>query len=203
MFIKQQIFEKLLKTAYKRGGFSIARLKVADEDGEMREKYIIMAHGWRIETVAEYLPKEAKASIIKLIDDLPDLGECYKASADMIQSKMPETVIMDMPDGKIYELNKTNMYIRIGNVGMCRIYQAGHKEIYVLNTLFDEAVSISAIDEEYESVPAGPFVNNNKNHIVFWKNETTLFQVGKIYIDEESYNNEIIGNLEKIALWED
>lgn len=203
MFIKQQIFEKLLKTAYKGGGFSIARLKVADEDGEMREKYIIMADGWRIETVAEYLPKEAKASIIKLIDDLPDLGECYKASAAMLQSEMPETVIMDMPVGKIYELNKTNMYIRIGNVGMCRIYQAGHKEIYVLNNLFDEAVSISAIDEEYESVPAGPFVNNNKNQIVFWKNETTLFQVGKIYIDEESYNNEIIGNLEKIALWED
>lgn len=203
MFIKQQIFEKLLKTAYKGRGFSIARLKVADEDGEMREKYIIVADGWRLETVAEYFPKEAKASIIKLIDDLPALGECYKASAAMIQSEMPEAVIMDKPAGKIYELNKTNMYIRLRNVGMCRIYQAGNKEVYIINALLDEAVSISAIDEDYESVPAGPFINNNANHIIFWKNETTLFLVGKMYIDEESYNNEIIGNLEKIALWED
>lgn len=43
MFIKQSIFEKILKQSFKGAGFTIARLDEANGEGEIREKYVIQS----------------------------------------------------------------------------------------------------------------------------------------------------------------
>lgn len=194
MFIKQSIFEKILNKSFKGVGFKIGMIDEADDNGEIGEKYVIQSEigTWRIITDVHYMPKEAKASIIKIIGEMPSKGECWSINKDSSQLEMLETIYPRMLHKK--KLSKTDIYVKDS-----RVYQdEENKKIYLLRNIFDVAVTFSAINESYESVPVGPYIDTTDNYIC-WENETTCFEVARGFIEPGSTMEDIIHRMEEIS----
>lgn len=195
MFIKQSIFEKILNESFKGAGFDIARLDEVNSEGEIREKYVIQSSisTWRIIIDVQYMPKEAKASIIKLIGEMPGNGECWTANKDSVQARMIETVMSQRKTHKS-RLAKTDIYIQDK-----RVYQDfENKKIYLVRGVFDAAVCTAAIDESYESAPVGPYIDTS-DEFICWENETTYLEKWKGYIEPYSNMESVIQQMEKIS----
>lgn len=195
MFIKQSAFEKILNKSFKGAGFTIARLDEVDSEGEIREKYVIQSSigTWRIMTDVQYMPKEAKASIIKLIGEMPGKGECWTANKDSVQVEMIETVMSSSKTHKS-RLTKTDIYIQDE-----RVYQDfENKKIYLVRGVFDAAVCTAVIDENYESAPAGPYIDTSDKFIC-WENETTYLEICKGFIEPDSNMESVIQQMEEIS----
>lgn len=195
MFIKQSAFEKILNKSFKGAEFTIARLDEVNSEGEIREKYVIQSFTgtWRIITDVQYMPKEAKASIIKLIGEMPGKGECWTANKDSVQVEMIEAV-MSLRKTHKSRLAKTDIYIQDK-----RVYQDfENKKIYLVRGVFDEAICTSVIDESYESTPAGPYIDTS-DEFICWENETTCFEVSRGFIEPGSTMEDIIHRMEEIS----
>lgn len=194
MFIKQKIFDKIINKTYKGVGFTIAMLDMINENGEVREKYIIQSAigTWRIITDCKYFPKEAKATIIKLIGEMPKKGECWTATEDSVQVEMIEMVMHPIKTKKNI-LTKTDIYIQDN-----RVYQdLSNRVIYLMSNIFDLSVSNDAIDDKYESYPAGPYIDKSDEFILF-ENETTRFEIGKRFIEPDSEMESVIQKMEEV-----
>lgn len=203
MFLKQQVFKRLLKEAYKGPGLTVGRQQ--DEDTK-RPGYYLSGDYWIIWLDAEEIPKEAKAAIIELAGDLPAPGEVFRAyKGGGNQYEIEQNKIFDLPESfkrARVEFKVTNSLIEQGNV-MARILQAEDKTNHVtaVNEVFISLVDVESCNTDAgETLPYGPCAEYAEAPFIYWGNNVCYLMAGIRGPREQTKEAEFLKYLEGFDL---
>lgn len=179
MFIKQKQLERLLKEAYKENSLYISRTR-SDTDEAI---YTIAGNSWAIWVGEEWLTKEAKAAIIKLCDDLPEMGGAYRIQWGEKQMEMDDVfhnALLDYFKSE-QELRQTRLMLTRNE----RILQCPEGKIYLARGKDLDLINEFAVDHENgEKSPVGPFLSKEKNRI-YWRNNVCTVMIRLLERNEE------------------
>lgn len=173
MFLKQSIFKRLLKEAYKGPGLTVGRQR--DEDAA-RPGYYLSGGYWVIWLDVEAITKEAKAAIIELAGDLPEPGEVFRALKDAgNQYEIEQKEIFNLPE--VWKNTKTdfkitNCILQQGDV-LARFLQAqdGTAHVTAINETFVGMIDPEACDfDNGETFPEGPRASCAISPFIYWGN---------------------------------
>lgn len=171
MFINQKALERKIKKAYKENALYIAKTN-SDTDEKI---YVIAGMDWVIWVGEEWMTKETKAAIIKLCDDLPEMGEAYRIMHGERQQEFDDTyhnVLLDYRTSGV-ELRKTRLLLTRG----VQVLQSPEGDIYLVNCNTLSLVDRHAIDREnHEQEPVGPFLSKDKKRL-YWRNDVCTVMV--------------------------
>lgn len=182
MFLKQTIFERLLKDAYKTSGIYVSHT-LSEKDIPI---YVIAGSWWCVWVGTEWITKEVKAAIIKLCGDLPDAGEAYKAAKDCpIQYEMDNRYDHALKEYEKcgYEVRKTRLLIN--NSEQYQVLQSELGKIYFIQKRAMDMIDHNLIDRDKgEHEPVGPHINEN-GKAVYWRNNACTVMVCLCDVSEE------------------
>lgn len=199
MFLKQSIFKRLLKEAYKGAGLTVGRQR--DEDAT-RPGYHLSGGYWIVWLDVETIPKEAKAAIIELVGDLPEPGEVFRAMKDAgNQYEIEQKEIFNLPEAwKNAKVNYkiTNSILQQGDK-LARILQTqeGPNHITAINEVFVGLVDPEACDyDNGETFPDGPRAICAEAPFVYWGNNVCYLMAGIRKPMENTRQEEFFKHLE-------
>lgn len=187
MFLKQTMFERLIKEAYKGSGLYVA----CTNSDTNKLIYVIAGSWWVLWIGTEWITKEAKASIIKLCGDLPEPGMAYRARKDC-----PEQLAMDdqynpcLNDyGKCGPVLRKTKLMAICTGLHVRVLQQPNGKIYLMQQSICDLIDKKAVvHEEGEQEPVGPNIGEN-GKCVYWRNNvaTLMAMLCDIPEDEQDF----------------
>lgn len=178
MFLKLNIFKKILKKAWNGCG-----LFIGCKDGQL-----YMSGGWWcVKILKENLEKKEKAALIELVGELPEEGEAFKAfkdSGNQYEIGNLESLERLMAAEYKQPVNRTKLIYQIKDKKY-RVFQ----EQKLQNCIFASEIVSELIDEKVinlleETVPEGPFTCDTKTPL-YWENNVMSFLVLKINTDED------------------
>ena len=201
MFLKTNLFKKLVTNAYKSCGLHVAN---AEEGIYLNGGY------WTIWLYEKNMSKKVKSILVELVGDLPEEGESFLAKKDGgNQWEIPETVIADIRNiadiledgvtGALYE--ETDVCLEIETSTIARIYQKAHgRDILMINDMFTQMIDESVIDgENGEEIPYGPIEDVNAPEKLTWYNQDCVLRVCKISSYREN-RRKIVEHLSRVKL---
>lgn len=195
MFIKQSVFEKLIKKAYKYYALRIYKSKNDD--------LIIDTPNWTLGIRKDFITKEVKGALVKLVGDLPERMESilYGKGGDM-QYEISEIIDTSILNNDYTQERGYSPYI-VSNVTMEKIYRVIQSEIDIsiirmfnqeyLNLIVRSLVDIKGGETNVE----GPISNDEGSSIRWYTNVCSLEIKRSI---AEDYTNELINTLKTIKL---
>ena len=183
MFFKQNIFERLLKEAYKTCGIHISHRIINGEYGA----YQIAGTNWAAWIRDDKITKEAKAAIIKLCGDLPGPGEAFLAKKDYENQYEIEGIYKNLQE----ELDECKIKMRITKLmtrrdgGLVRFLQAEEHTVAIDQAIVD-LVDKNAVDRDAgEEEPYGPLIESGNSLRVYWGNKESCLMTIKLRPREE------------------
>ena len=177
MFLKKTEFKKLIKDTYKTVGLTVGAI-LAPEDKKM---YEFMGSYWKLFVLDEYFPKEAKAAVMELCGELPEIGECFTA-----RNKVPLQYEMDLMtyEDIIDLVKKAGIEYKITHIveegifANTRFLQESKGTLIGINNRFIDAIDVTQIEtEKGETMPDGPVTISHESLCVFWHNNACVLQV--------------------------
>ena len=166
MFITKKAFKDLVKAAYKTGSLYVFN------DGE---GYRIKGGYWDMWIKIKAFPKEYKAVMIELIEDLPGIGTGGNYTKDGIQQEIPEILdLRTLCEHQGPDYSNTGIRFINGRGEELSIMQSNHKSILLPYSHIINGISGAVIDDENgETLPFGPW--NPVDNILAWKNNVMSF----------------------------
>lgn len=193
MFLKLNIFKKILKKAWNGCG-----LFIGCKDG-----YVYMSGGWWcVRILKDGLDKKEKASLIELVGEIPVEGESFKAFKDagnQYEVGSLESLENLMAVDYKVPVNMTRLIYQIKDKKYRVFQEPGQYKCIFVNEMVCELVDKQSINVLEETLPEGPFISKAGNAL-YWENNVMSLVMGKIKIEEESEENEIKMLLENIEL---
>lgn len=195
MFIKQSVFEKLIKKAYKYYALRIYKSKNDD--------LIIDTPNWTLGIRKDFITKEVKGALVKLVGDLPERMESilYGKGGDM-QYDISEMIDTSILNNDYTQERGYSPYI-VSNVNMEKIYRVIQSEsdisiIRMFNQEYLNLIVRSLVDiKGGETNVEGPISNDEGSSIRWYTNVCSLEIKRSI---AEDYTNELIKILKTIKL---
>jgi hypothetical protein len=195
MFIKQSVFEKLIKKAYKYDALRIYK----SEDDDL----IIDTPNWMLGIRKDFITKEVKGALVKLVGDLPERTESilYGKGGNMQYeiSGMIDTSILNNDYTKDSEYSP---YI-VSNVTIEKTYRViqSESDISIIRMFEQEYLNLierSLVDiKGGETNVEGPISDDEGSSLRWYTNVCTLEVKRSI---AEDYTNELIETLKTIKL---
>lgn len=178
MFLKQSVFKRMIKAAYKGGGLVIGAGMYRNEMSEPRTAYIISGGYWVLWVKADGMTNAMKAALIELSGEMPGAGEFWRVMAkEPIQYEMPHLTNYDLPEmweRAQLDFEVTNTIIdRPDDYQPLRLLQAKDdtKHIALLKDIFIDLVDPEETDSENgETMPEGPVAHCAMDNGVMWGN---------------------------------
>lgn len=195
MFIKQSVFEKQIKKAYKYDALKIYKSENDD--------IVIDTPRWTLAIYKDFITKEIKGALVKLVGDLPEKNESILYGAILgVQYEMGDIVDTSILDGDYTEARGYSQYFvssltiekiyRViqsdGNDNTIRLYNQEH-----LNMIARNLVDTKAGETGVE----GPISNDEGSSLRWYTNAGTLEIKRDI---SENYTNELLELLKTIKL---
>lgn len=162
----------MVKDAFDKGGLSVAR---------QRQKYVIAGNWWCLRVRADAFPAKARAAVIELVSEFPQIGECYIAyKSEDKQHSIFNTRWEKWVDDKnqVDELTDkiepipTCLCIQ-GKGSEYRVWQKDTNRVLFVPAKVDGLVGSSYIDRSIETPPDVPIClyPDRKHHdTIYWKN---------------------------------
>ena len=195
MFIKQSVFEKQIKKAYKYDALKIYKSENDD--------IVIDTPRWTLAIYKDFITKEIKGALVKLVGDLPEKNESILYGAILgVQYEMGDIVDTSILDGDYTEARGYSQYFvssltiekiyRViqsdGNDNTIRLYNQEH-----LNMIARNLVDTKAGETGVE----GPISNDEGSSLRWYTNAGTLEIKRDI---SEKHTNELLELLKTIKL---
>ncbi len=203
MFFKLSVFKKLLKEAYKGIGLTVNRTAEPDIDGGIREGIYLQGGYWAMWIDLKAMPKEAKAAVIELCGELPELGEPFTAQKKKEnQYEIERREYMNLPErarAAKTKLRVSRMMIKKG-VSADRLMQLPDTgRIVMMDEIFMDLIDIESMSVEAgEVIPLGPLVENHESNILYWWNyHCSLLAMAKRAPQEGTEECEYIRRMEQ------
>lgn len=189
MFLRQSIFNSLMKQAYK-SGLAVARTE---------DDWIYIAGSyWEASIKKEFIPKKTMGDIITLIGELPAPGERFIATKQGNQMEMELPIqVEDEPFRGNDTLTITDV-ILIGTGGtLQRLLQDQNTgNIYVVNNAFIAIVDNTVIDgDRGEYSVTEPFFH--PTYGILWENNVCKIRA---HFRADDRNNKILDNLKGVDI---
>lgn len=195
MFIKQSVFEKLIKKAYKE--YMLRIYKSKDDD------LIIDTPNWTLGIHKDFITNEVKGALVKLVGDLPERRESvlYGKGGNM-QYEVPEMVDISILDNDYTQERGYSPYI-VSNVTIEKVYRVIQSESDIsvirmfkqayLNLIIRSLVDIKGRETSVE----GP-ISNDEGSSLRWYTNVCALEIKRSVA--EDYKDELIETLRKIKL---
>ena len=195
MFIKQSVFEKLIKKAYKYYALRIYKSKNDD--------LIIDTPNWTLGIRKDFITKEVKGALIKLVGDLPERTESilYGKGGNM-QYEISEMIDTSILNNDYTKDREYSPYI-VSNVTIEKIYRVVQSESDIsvirmfkqayLNLIIRSLVDIKGGETSVE----GP-ISNDEGSSLRWYTNVCALEIKRSVA--EDYKDELIETLRKIKL---
>lgn len=196
MFFKESVMKKMIKSAYKGEGLTVAHTPKNIRDAE---GLYIATSTWAAWMEYDKVPKGIKAAVVEVAGDLPETGESYKATPGLGNQ-------VTMSDATVLDLHEIVNNAR--NAGrITKIIQTGPINIRFIKMQNGEVLPISeelitVIDknqtERDESEPEGPRMEEN-GYRMLWENERCIY-LACILSDGSETQKEFRESLKQVVL---
>lgn len=175
MFVNTSLFKTMTKEAFARGGLSVARI---------RQRYVIAGNWWCLRVRGDAFPAKAKAAVIELVSEFPQIGEKYTAYKSEDKQRetfntrwskwLEERNQVDAPTKANWETEPkpTGVYVQ-GSDTNYRIWQTEDKKVLFVPAKVDGLVSNTHIDRRMETdvdMPICLYPENKHSDVLYWKN---------------------------------
>lgn len=195
MFIKQSVFEKLIKKAYKYDALRIYK----SEDDDL----IIDTPNCTLGIRKDFITKEVKGALIKLVGDLPERMESilYGEGGNM-QYEISEIIDTSILNNDYTKDREYNPYI-VSNVTIEKTYRViqSESDISIIRMFEQEYLNMivrSLVDTKNgETGVEGPVSNDGGSRLRWYTNAGTL-EIRRAV--SENFSNELIETLKTIKL---
>ena len=171
MFIKDSAFKSLVKKAYKNEELDIER------QGDM---IAIRTGWWHLQCRESFLSNKAKASLIELIGDLPEVGKAMQYGDGCRQQiTMPYTIfdpyVSMLQDELTVEYKPTRVLLQGGEITYIMLQNA-EKEKVLVDRVFIDLMDFAGIDEENGEtvVNMNPLGGKDSSRMVYYTNAMIL-----------------------------
>lgn len=194
MFIKQSVFEKQIKKAYKYHALRVYKSPYND--------LIIGTPSWTLAIYKDFISKEVKGALVKLVGDLPEQTRSilYGEGADM-QYEM-ETIDTSILDNNYAEDIEHSQFF-VSNLTIEKKYRVIQSEsdnsiIRMFNQEHLNMIVRSLVDTKNgETGVEGPVSNDGGSRLRWYTNAGTL-EIQRAV--SENFSNELIETLKTIKL---
>lgn len=183
MFIKNNIFKRLLKEAYTGSGLHVSHTV----DNEGTPIYVISGARWILWVRKAWITKEMKAAIIEICADLPAVGEAYKFEKDCEPQyefdNSCTNLLVDCyrSDNELYYTDLISIH---GGYSR-RVLKDVDNKIYLVDEFTHSVVSRKDMDHEHgETELRGPFANE-LGEILYWHNNAGVLAISTSQIPKE------------------
>lgn len=163
MFIRTNLFKKLLKEAYKGSGIRI---------GHENDKFYINGGYWGILVHEERFPKKEKAAVVELIGDLPE-NEFFQINKDEKQMLLPDRDWMELfRQEPLGYLEETKILVQEQLGVRSRLFRENGEFIPLNQALYDMIDDSMKTNEDSDVI--GPYRVDGSASALFWKNNTSI-----------------------------
>ena len=195
MFIKQSVFEKWIKKAYKYDALRIYK----SEDDDL----IIDTPNWTLGIRKDFITKEVKGALVKLVGDLPERTESilYGKGGNM-QYEISEMIDTSMLNNDYTKDGEYSPY-SVSNVTIEKTYRViqSESDISIIRMFEQEYLNLierSLVDiKGGETNVEGP-ISDDKGSSLRWYTNVCALEIKRSIA--EDYTNELIETLKKIKL---
>ena len=195
MFIKQSVFEKWVKKAYKYDALRIYK----SEDDDL----IIDTPNWTLGIRKDFITKEVKGALVKLVGDLPERTESilYGKGGNM-QYEISEMIDTSMLNNDYTKGREYSPY-SVSNVTIEKTYRViqSESDISIIRMFEQEYLNLierSLVDiKGGETNVEGP-ISDDKGSSLRWYTNVCALEIKRSIV--EDYTNELIETLKKIKL---
>lgn len=195
MFIKQSVFEKLIKKAYKYDALRIYK----SEDDDL----IIDTPNCTLGIHKDFITKEVKGALIKLVGDLPERMESilYGKGGNM-QYEISEMIDTSILNNDYTKDREYSPYI-VSNVTIEKIHRViqSESDISIIRMFKQEYLDLierSLVDiKGGETNVEGP-ISDDEGSSLRWYTNVCALEIKRSVV--EDYTNELIGALKTIKL---
>ena len=195
MFIKQSVFEKWVKKAYKYDALRIYK----SEDDDL----IIDTPNWTLGIRKDFITKEVKGALVKLVGDLPERTESilYGKGGNM-QYEISEMIDTSMLNNDYTKGREYSPY-SVSNVTIEKTYRViqSESDISIIRMFKQEYLNLierSLVDiKGGETNVEGP-ISDDKGSSLRWYTNVCALEIKRSIA--EDYTNELIETLKKIKL---
>ena len=195
MFIKQSVFEKLIKKAYKYDALRIYK----SEDDDL----IINTPNWTLGIRKDFTTKEVKGALVKLVGDLPERTESilYGKGGNM-QYEISEIIDTSILNNDYTKDREYSPYI-VSNATIEKTYRViqSESDISIIRMFEQEYLNLierSLVDiKGGETNVEGP-ISDDKGSSLRWYTNVCVLEIKRSIA--EDYTNELIETLKTIKL---
>ena len=195
MFIKQSVFEKLIKKAYKYDALRIYK----SEDDDL----IIDTPNWMLGIRKDFITKEVKGALVKLVGDLPERIESilYGKSGNM-QYEISEIIDKSILNNDYTKDREYSPY-SVSNVTIEKTYRViqSESDISIIRMFKQEYLDLierSLVDlKGGETNVEGP-ISDDEGSSLRWYTNVCALEIKRSIA--EDYTNELIETLKTIKL---
>ena len=195
MFIKQSVFEKLIKKAYKE--YMLRIYKSKDDD------LIIDTPNWTLGIHKDFITNEVKGALVKLVGDLPERMESilYGKGRNM-QYEISEMIDTSILNNDYTKDREYSPYI-VSNVTIEKIYRViqSESDISIIRMFKQEYLNLierSLVDiKGGETSVEGP-ISNDEGSSLRWYTNVCALEIKRSVA--EDYKDELIETLRTIKL---
>lgn len=195
MFIKQSVFEKQIKKAYKYDALKIYKSENDD--------IVIDTPRWTLAIYKDFITKEIKGALVKLVGDLPGKNESILYGAILgMQYEMGDIVDTSILDSDYTEARGYSQYF-VSSLTIEKIYRVIQSEgndntIRLYNQEHLNMIARNLVDTKAgETGVEGPISNDEGSSLRWYTNAGTLEIKRDI---SENYTNELLELLKTIKL---
>ncbi len=199
MFLKFNLWKKLLKEAWKGGGLWV---------GRREDSYYISDGWWIMKILKESMSNKEKAAMIELIGEFPEEGQSFKAlekEGNQYEVGRMEG-LEEIIDRKYpHDYQETRLIYQLGRK-YCRVFQEDTSDTCILmNNVISELIDAKSIDPMDETPPEGPYGIPGVC-ILVWENNVMKFCMFGIDIqkgeegEQESEEAAVLRLLENMML---
>lgn len=147
MFLRENLFTRILKKAYKNG------VSMARQNGWLH----IDAGYWQVDMRIENIPKTIMGTIISIIGKIPEEGQRILADKDGDRFEIGMEMEIDREGYSEQELAVTSVVITDLGSNLRVLQDPYTFNVYTVNDVYLELIDLSAIDEtKGEYLPGAP-----------------------------------------------
>lgn len=204
MIIKANLWKKLLKSAYDSTGLHLAMISQ-----EPAEEVLLMRKDddWIINVAMSEMPKEYKAELIRLVGDLPQVGEAIlyhrgeKPQFEMEEASIGVMNLWGMLSGFRFAYEQTQfLYGDRVHYRLLRCFESGTKHMVAVSEEILRGIQPFTLTDEPtdEKTCMGPHGNADYGcPRLVWYNNVMLFVTNAYSPKPETYEGLVFAELEK------
>ena len=196
MFFKESVMKKMIKSAYKGEGLTVAHTPKNIQDAE---GLYIATSTWAAWMEYDKVPKGIKAAVVEMAGDLTDTGESYKATPGLgNQVTMSDATVIDLREivNNASDVGRITKIVQTGPINI-RYIKMRNGDVMQISEELITVIDKSQIEKD-ESEPEGPYMEGN-GYRMLWKNERCIY-LACILSDGSETQKEFRESLKQVVL---